>query len=156
MEIKACIDWNLLSSSVLSHVIIFKKFHFIFLIHHSTTIAWVTTYIFSWSSLLLQIHHFQQAWQLCWKHKRQKHIRLISAHVDWMKWINTVFVRIDAHVQIVVHPSFLTEWMLSNLGIFHVLFAFCGTLVMQNVEITEEVPSSACITMATCLYCIDR
>ena len=30
-----------------------------------------------------------------------------------------------------------------ELGIFHVIFEFCNTLVLQNVEITWEIPSYA-------------
>ncbi len=46
----------------------------------------------------------------------------------------TVFVRLHAHAQIDMHPSFSTDCMYSERGVFHVIFAFRDTLVVQNVE----------------------
>ncbi len=46
----------------------------------------------------------------------------------------TVFVRLHAHAQIASHTPLLSESMHSELGVFHVIFAFCDTLEVTNVE----------------------
>ena len=42
----------------------------------------------------------------------------------------------------------------TELGNFCVISAFCSLLVLQNGVITWKLPSSACIAVGTCLYCI--
>ena len=41
----------------------------------------------------------------------------------------------------------------AEFGIFCDIFAFSSQLIVPNVELTWKFPSSACITVATCLYC---
>ena len=42
-----------------------------------------------------------------------------------------------------------------NLVLSVYFFALCSWLVVPNVEITYKFPSSACITVSTCLQCND-
>ena len=46
----------------------------------------------------------------------------------------TVFVHLHAHAQIAAHPPLSSKSMHSELGLFHVIFAFYDMVVMQDVE----------------------
>ena len=46
----------------------------------------------------------------------------------------TIFIRSHVHARTHAHPFLSTEWMYSGLRVFHVILAFCGTLVVQIVE----------------------
>ncbi len=48
--------------------------------------------------------------------------------------VYTLFIRLHAHAQIDVHPSFSVDCMHSEFGVFHVILPFCDTVVVQNVE----------------------
>ena len=58
----------------------------------------------------------------------------INTNITDKIYLYTVFVRLHTHAQIDTHPFFSTDCMQSELGVFHVIFAFCDTLVVQNVE----------------------
>ena len=102
------------------------------IVPHMQVIAKISMFL-KWSFLVFDFIHWNirlKWFNCCWPLCNQFKVAVIAP-------IYTVFIQLHAHAQIAAHPPLSSETMHSELGVFHVIFAFFD-MVVQNVDNTDN------------------